>query len=53
MSRDLVTDDSDGAVTRQLAATGAVTLACGHHRVKLPGRSVRNVNVPCRGSTTF
>ncbi len=32
---------------------GAVTLACGHHRVKLPGRSVRNVNVPCGGSTTF
>lgn len=32
---------------------GAVTVACGHHRVKLPGRSVRNVNVPCGGSTTF
>ena len=41
----------DGAPHR--VENGQVVVACGHHRVKLPGRSVRNVEVPCGGSTTF
>ncbi|MDB4941956.1 MAG: hypothetical protein JWP97_1490 [Labilithrix sp.] len=41
----------DGAPQR--VEGSSLVVACGHRRVKLPGRSVRNVDVPCGGTGTF